>query len=84
MDPNNHDFEFAQRGLVTPLQDPIIHSDNGDIVVWNAQAYDFLESDCPETANPSLWRQGQLCSTTPGLYHVVDGVYKYAGLTWPT
>ncbi|KAK4061337.1 hypothetical protein Trihar35433_9664 [Trichoderma harzianum] len=80
MDPNNHDFEFAQRGLVAPLQDPIIQSDNGDIVVWNAQAYDFLESDCPETANPSLWRQGQLCSTTPGLYHVVDGVYQVRGL----
>ncbi|KAL6693218.1 beta-lactamase-like protein [Trichoderma pleuroticola] len=80
MDPNNHDFEFAQRGLVAPLQDPIILSDTENIVVWDAQAYDFLENDCPETANPSLWRQGQLCSATPGLYHVVDGVYQVRGL----
>ncbi|KAK4093780.1 hypothetical protein Purlil1_2114 [Purpureocillium lilacinum] len=80
VDENNHDFEFAQRGLVATFQDPVIMSDSGHTVVWDTQAYDFLQDSCPDTANPSLWRQGQLCSATPGLYHVVDGIYQVRGL----
>ncbi|KAL7906941.1 beta-lactamase-like protein [Trichoderma velutinum] len=80
LDPNNHDFEFAQRGLVFPLKDPIIVSDTSKEIVWDADAYAFLQDDCPPTANRSLWRQGQLCSVTPGLYHVVPGVYQVRGL----
>ncbi|EQL01127.1 hypothetical protein G6O67_003593 [Ophiocordyceps sinensis] len=81
-DDDNHDFEFAKRGLVATFQDPIVVSDfKGDgEVVWNTQAYDFLEAKCPATANASLWRQGQLCSVTAGLYHVTDGVYQVRGL----
>ena len=29
-------------------------------VVWDNDAYAFLDGECPATANPSLWRQGQL------------------------
>ncbi|PTB46502.1 hypothetical protein M441DRAFT_53244 [Trichoderma asperellum CBS 433.97] len=77
----NHDFEFAQRGLVAPLKDPYIFSDSKPHkVVWNSQAYDFLQEDCPKTANTSLWRQGQLCSVEAGLYHVTEGVYQVRGL----
>ncbi|KAM0514401.1 hypothetical protein ACHAPE_006983 [Trichoderma viride] len=79
-DLNNRDFEFAQRGLLSPLEDPLIFADNSNEVVWNAQAYDFLQTDCPPTANESLWRQGQLCSATPGLYLVTEGVYQVRGL----
>ncbi|KAM0465261.1 hypothetical protein ACHAPV_002261 [Trichoderma viride] len=79
-DLNNRDFEFANRGLLAPLGDPLIFADNSEEVVWNAQAYDFLESDCPPTANASLCRQGQLCSVTPGLYYVVEGIYQVRGL----
>lgn len=25
-------------------------------VVWDADAYAFLDADCPDTVNPSLWR----------------------------
>ena len=32
----------------------------------------FLHGDCPETVNPSLWRQGQL-TAKQGLYEVTDG-----------
>lgn len=80
LDPNNRDFEFASRGLVAPLEDPLIFADNSKKVVWDAQAYAFLENDCPPTANESLWRQGQLCSVTPGLYLVTEGVYQVRGL----
>jgi alkyl sulfatase BDS1-like metallo-beta-lactamase superfamily hydrolase len=38
-----------------------------------------LVEDCPDTANPSLWRQGQLCARQ-GLYAVTDGIYQVRGL----
>ncbi|KAL6908794.1 beta-lactamase-like protein [Trichoderma evansii] len=77
----NHDFEFAQRGLVATFKDPYITSDsNPDEIVWNCEAYDFLQEDCPKTANASLWRQGQLCSVAAGLYLVTEGVYQVRGL----
>jgi alkyl sulfatase BDS1-like metallo-beta-lactamase superfamily hydrolase len=80
LEHKNHDFEFASRGLVAPLEDPLIFGVNSKEVVWNAQAYEFLNNDCPPTANKSLWRQGQLCSVTPGLYLVTEGVYQVRGL----
>ncbi|UNI18511.1 hypothetical protein JDV02_004776 [Purpureocillium takamizusanense] len=90
-DETNHDFEFAQRGLVATFKDPLVFSDpnrggggkddKGTHVVWNTEAYDFMQDDCPpDLANPSLWRQGQLCSVTAGLYHVVDGIWQIRGL----
>ncbi|KAJ5715699.1 beta-lactamase domain-containing protein [Penicillium malachiteum] len=48
-------------------------------VIWDTNAYDFLQDDVSGTANPSLWRQGQLCSVTAGLYQVTDGVYQVRG-----
>ncbi|KAJ5738117.1 beta-lactamase domain-containing protein [Penicillium malachiteum] len=64
IEEENLDFQFAQRGLK---------------VIWDTGAYDFLQDEASDTANPSLWRQGQLCSVTAGLYHVTDGVYQVRG-----
>lgn len=75
----NKDFEFAQRGLVATPSSAQIYSDSGSEVVWNTDAYNFLQADCPSTANKLLWRQGQLCSATAGLYMVTDGVYQVRG-----
>ncbi|KAM5473645.1 hypothetical protein MauCBS54593_002443 [Microsporum audouinii] len=75
----NDDFEFAQRGLLSTPKSPFVTSDYGRDVVWNFNAYDFLENEAPNTANKLLWRQGQLCSVTPGLYQVVDGIYQIRG-----
>ncbi|KJZ70898.1 hypothetical protein HIM_09691 [Hirsutella minnesotensis 3608] len=74
----NHDFEFAQRQLLMPAKDPFIHSQSGT-VVWDTEAYNFLEADCPPEANKLLWRQGQLCSVTAGLYQVTNGIYQVRG-----
>ncbi len=41
-------------------------------------AYRFLEGPAPDTANPSLWRQGQLL-IKDGLYEVVPGIYQLRG-----
>ncbi|OSC64479.1 hypothetical protein B5181_20455, partial [Streptomyces sp. 4F] len=47
--------------------------------VWDADAYAFLDGDCPPTAHPSLWRQSRL-TARQGLYEVVPGVYQVRGL----
>ena len=48
-------------------------------VVWDLDAYDFLrDADAPDTANPSLWRQGQLL-IEDGLFEVVPGIYQLRG-----
>ena len=48
-------------------------------VVWDLDAYDFLRNgDVPDTANPSLWRQGQLL-IEDGLFEVVPGIYQLRG-----
>jgi alkyl sulfatase BDS1-like metallo-beta-lactamase superfamily hydrolase len=48
-------------------------------LVWNNDAYEFLEKETPNSANPSLWRQSQL-NSMDGLFKVVDNVYQVRGL----
>lgn len=60
------------------MSDPVIRATDGR-VVWDADAYGFLEGDCPATVNPSLWRQSQLASMH-GLFEVTDGIYQVRGL----
>ena len=72
------DFEDADRGFVGALRPGVVEDASGR-VVWDNDAYAFLASDCPDTANPSLWRQGQLASKQ-GLYEVCDGIYQVRGL----
>jgi alkyl sulfatase BDS1-like metallo-beta-lactamase superfamily hydrolase len=54
------DFADADRGLIGSLN-PCVLKDASGRVVWDNDAFSFLGGDCPDTANPSLWRQpGQL------------------------
>jgi alkyl sulfatase BDS1-like metallo-beta-lactamase superfamily hydrolase len=72
------DFEDADRGFIAALTPGVVKDKNGR-VVWDADAYRFLDGDCPDTANPSLWRQSQLCARQ-GLFEVTDGIYQVRGL----
>ncbi len=72
------DFEDADRGLIGTLVPCVVTADDGR-VVWDNDAYAFLAGECPDTANPSLWRQSQLCAKQ-GLYEVTDGIYQVRGL----
>ena len=76
------DFEDADRGQIDSLKPGIVKAADGR-VVWNIDAFGFLEGDCPDTANPSLWRQSQLCAKQ-GLYEVAPGVYQIRASTCPT
>lgn len=71
------DFDDARRGFLGTLRDPLIRDAAGD-VVWDVEAYGFLARECPDTANPSLWRQSRLCAEH-GLFEVTDGVYQVRG-----
>ncbi|MYW63764.1 MBL fold metallo-hydrolase [Streptomyces sp. SID8379] len=72
------DFENADRGFIDALVPAVVRGADGQ-VVYDNDAYDFLQGDCPDTAHPSLWRQGQLCARQ-GLYEVTEGVYQIRGL----
>jgi alkyl sulfatase BDS1-like metallo-beta-lactamase superfamily hydrolase len=72
------DFDDAERGFLGSMVPGVVRADDGR-VVWDNDAYAFLDGDCPDTANPSLWRQSQLCAKQ-GLFEVTDGIYQVRGL----
>jgi alkyl sulfatase BDS1-like metallo-beta-lactamase superfamily hydrolase len=72
------DYEDATRGLIGELSPALVEATDGR-VVWDVDSYAFLDEDCPETVNPSLWRQAQLLRLH-GLFEVADGVYQVRGL----
>ncbi|RKT86203.1 Alkyl sulfatase BDS1, metallo-beta-lactamase superfamily [Saccharopolyspora antimicrobica] len=72
------DFANADRGFLGALEPGKVKGEDG-AVVYDADAYSFLAGEVPGTADPSLWRQGQLASRQ-GLYQVSDRIYQVRGL----
>ncbi len=75
---DHQDFDDADRGFVGAMEPCVVTTESGR-VIWDNDAYAFLEGECPDTAHPSLWRQSQLCAKQ-GLYEVTDGIYQVRGL----
>src|SRR5580704_2760593 len=75
---DRQDFEDADRGFLGAMEPCIVTTEDGR-VIWDNDAYSFLDGDCPDTANPSLWRQSQLCAKQ-GLFEVKDGIHQVRGL----
>lgn len=75
---DEQDFEDARRGFVAALEPGVVKNSAGE-VVWDSDAYAFLDQDCPPTVHPSLWRQSKLC-TIQGLFEVTEGIYQIRGL----
>ena len=71
------DFANADRGFIGTLEPMVIKAADGR-VVWDMDSWGFLDGDCPDTVNPSLWRQAQL-TAKHGLYEVTDGIYQVRG-----
>lgn len=71
------DFELAGRGRITAGSERQVTGVGGG-VTWDLDAWRFLDGDAPDTVNPSLWRQSQLCAIE-GLFEVVDGIYQVRG-----
>ncbi|MFJ9698693.1 alkyl/aryl-sulfatase [Streptomyces fradiae] len=74
---DERDFEDADRGFVGRSGTRQITATDGR-VVWDLDAYAFMEGDAPETVHPSLWRQGRLL-IKDGLFEVVPGIYQLRG-----
>ncbi len=73
------DFDNAERGLIARLEPGVITGADGR-VVYDADAFERASAgECPETVNPSLWRQSQL-TAIQGLFEVTEGIYQIRGL----
>jgi alkyl sulfatase BDS1-like metallo-beta-lactamase superfamily hydrolase len=76
---DQQDFADATRGLIAKLEPGVVKDADGK-VVWDNDAYAFLDGDAPDTVHPSLWRQSQL-NIQQGLFEVVaDGIYQVRGV----
>ncbi|MFJ6804774.1 alkyl/aryl-sulfatase [Streptomyces anulatus] len=75
---DRQDFEDAARGLIARREPNAVTAADGR-VVWDNDTYAFLKDDCPDTVNPSLWRQSRLVAEQ-GLFEVVEGIYQVRGL----
>lgn len=60
---DTEDFDDARRGRLGGLSEGVIRVTDGR-VVWDTDAYEFLDGDCPPSVHPSLWRQSQLTRST--------------------
>jgi len=75
---DRQDFEDAERGRIDALDPCVVTAADGR-VVWDLEAYSYLDGQCPDTVNPSLWRQAQLCARH-GLFEVTGGIYQVRGM----
>jgi len=75
------DFEDARRGLIARPDTLTIKDDKGN-PVWDLEEYKkYISEDkaAPDTVNPSLWRNAQLCMEY-GLFEVLpDKIYQVRG-----
>ena len=75
---DRQDFDDATRGFIGRATERQITTADGK-PVWDLDAYEFMRgAEAAPTANPSLWRQGQLL-IEDGLFEVVPGIYQLRG-----
>ena len=70
------DFELAKKGFIATIPDAKVLNENGH-AVWDMGTFAFEGEGCgcPETVNPSLWRQAKL-NSFHGLFEVTPGIYQ--------
>ncbi|MBF9152682.1 MBL fold metallo-hydrolase [Novosphingobium sp. 1Y9A] len=74
---DRQDFDFATRGFVATLKDPVIRDAAGK-PVWDTAAFAFATGPAPATVNPSLWRHAQVLGKA-GLFKVTDRIWQVRG-----
>lgn len=75
---DGRDLDFADRGFIGTLSDPVITSKDGK-PAWNLDAYDWMtDGTSPNTVNPSLWRHMGLLRRH-GLFAVTDNIWQVRG-----
>lgn len=74
---DDQDFTEARRGFIASLDNIAISGPAGNLI-WDTEAYAFIQGDAPASVNPSLWRQEQL-NNIHGLFEVTPGIYQLRG-----
>jgi alkyl sulfatase BDS1-like metallo-beta-lactamase superfamily hydrolase len=69
-------FAEAARGLVAVPAGQVRDADGR--VVWDFDAFGFVQGAAPATVNPSLWRQARL-NNHAGLFKVSDRIWQLRG-----
>lgn len=75
---DREDFELAKKGLLLRKPTLTIKTLDGRQNAWDMESYGFIDGDCPDTVNPSLWRISQL-NLIHGLFEVIPGIYQIRG-----
>ncbi|PIL59397.1 alkyl/aryl-sulfatase, partial [Acinetobacter baumannii] len=70
------EFNQAQKGFIAKPTGQI-KSEKGN-VIWDFDAFSFLQDQAPNTVNPTLWRQAKL-NNNVGLFKVTDRVWQIRG-----
>ncbi len=77
---DHQDFENATRGLIAPVPNDGVVTNERGTTVWNLKTYKFLDGEGPiDTINPSLLRMSRL-NMNAGLFKVTDKVYQVRGM----
>lgn len=69
-------FADAKRGFIAAPKGQV--EDEAGNVIWDYDAFAFVEGKSPATVNPSLWRQA-LLNNQIGLFKVRDGIWQLRG-----
>ena len=80
------DAADVARGFIATRAEPVIEKITPNAwlpVTWDLSQSDFVHGPCPDTVNPSLWRQAGF-NAQHGLYEVIDGFYQVRGFDTST
>ncbi len=80
------DAADVARGFIATRTEPVIekiHPNPWLPISWDLSKSDFVQGPCPDTVNPSLWRQAGF-NAQHGLYEVIDGFYQVRGFDTST
>ncbi len=69
-------FADARRGFVAAPEGQILDAEGR--VIWDFEAFDFIDDDAPPTVHPSLWRQARL-NNHIGLFQVSERIWQVRG-----
>ena len=74
---DTQDFDFATRGFIATLADPVIRGADGKPVRNLGDEAQFTGT-APSSVNPSLWRNASLLAKH-GLFKVAEGIWQVRG-----
>jgi alkyl sulfatase BDS1-like metallo-beta-lactamase superfamily hydrolase len=69
-------FADAKRGFIAAPKGQV--KDEAGNLIWDYDAFAFVQGKSPATVNPSLWRQA-LLNNQIGLFKVRDGIWQLRG-----